>query len=194
MNILSDIKQLVGKGTLNKLEIETVLNYLIKATRKALDIDADDSVKCRESSLFLKELCYIVNIPYVPFANNELGMKELEHHYGIVGFNTKIGQICFLLDATYMQFNRNTYPVSDKMVVSPGKSVGEKLKQQLINKGYFTVTHKNIIEYLNGFIESYNSLYEIDTDLVFDKFYKELKKFNINIIDSDYLNNNTKQR
>lgn len=193
MNTLSDIKQLVEKGTLNKLEIETVLNYLIKTTRNSLHIDAD-SVKCRESSLFLKELCDRVNIPYVPFANNELGMKELEHHYGIVGFNTEVGQICFLLDATYMQFNRNTYPVSDKMVVSPGKSVGEKLKQQLINKGYFTVTHKNITEYLNGFIESYNSLYEIDSNLVFDKFYKELEKFNINIIDIDYLNNNTKQR
>lgn len=179
---------------LNKEEIKKILDYLIKTTRNILDIEENDSVKCIESSLFLRRLCDKIDIPYIPFANNELGMKELEHYYGIVAFNTEIGQVCFLIDATYIQFDKEKYPIEGKLVTSPGKYINGDLKQQLINNGYFTMTHENIIEYLNSFVTSYNNLYKINNDLVITKFYKMLENFNIKVKDDDYLNNNFKQR
>ena len=84
--------------------------------------------------------------------------------------------------------------MSNKLIVSPGEFIDENLKQQLINNGFFTLTPENIYEYLNSFVQSYSSLYKIDKDLVFNKFYELLKEFNINVIDHDYLSNNLKQR
>lgn len=188
------IKKIARKDYLTKDEIRIVLNYLITTTRTNLNIDKYDSVKCVESSIFLDRLCEIIDIPYIKFSNNELGMRELEHHYGILGLNTEIDQVCFLLDATYMQFDKKTYTMSNKLIVSPGEFIDENLKQQLINNGFFTLTPENIYEYLNSFVQSYSSLYKIDKDLVFNKFYELLKEFNINVIDHDYLSNNLKQR
>lgn len=194
MNTLEYIKELAHKDYLTKDEIRIVLNYLITTTRTNLNIDKYDSVKCVESSAFLDRLCEIIGIPYIRFANNELDMRELEHHYGILGLNTEIGQVCFLLDATYMQFDKKDYPIDNVTVISPGEFIDENLKQQLINNGFFTLTPENIYEYLNSFVQSYSSLYKIDKDLVFNKFYELLKEFNINVIDDDYLSNNLKQR
>ena len=107
MNTLEYIKELVHKDYLTKDEIRIVLNYLITTTRDSLNIDKYDNVKCVESSIFLDRLCEIIDIPYIKFSNNELGINELEHHYGILGLNTEIDQVCFLLDATYIQFDKN---------------------------------------------------------------------------------------
>lgn len=194
MNTLEYIKELVHKDYLTKDEIRIVLNYLITTTRDSLSIDEYDNVKCVESSTFLDRLCEIIDIPYIKFSNNELGINELEHHYGILGLNTEIGEVYFLLDATYIQFDKKTYTMSNKLIVSPGEFIDENLKQQLINDGFFTLTPKNIYEYLNSFVQSYSSLYKIDKVLVSNKFYKLLKEFNINVIDDYYLLNNLKQR
>lgn len=194
MKTLEDIKKLTQKEYLTQEEVRDVLNYLITTTRRKLNITEDDCIKCEESSMFLDRLCEIADIPYIRFANSELGMKELAHHYGILGLNTEIGQVCFLLDATYMQFNKETYPVENKQVISPGEFIDENIKEQLIKDGFITLTKENAYHYINSFVESYNTLYKIDKNLVINNFFETLKTFNINILGEEYLTDNLKQR
>lgn len=192
--MLEDIKKLKEKEYLTEEEVKIILNYLITTTRRKLDITEDDCIKCEESSMFLDRLCISTNIPYIRFSNSELGMKDLAHHYGIIGLNTEIGQVCFLLDATYMQFNKETYPVENKQVISPGEFIDENIKEQLIKDGFITLTKENAYQYINSFAESYSSLYKIDKDSVINNFFETLKTFNINILGEEYLTDNLKQR
>lgn len=176
-------------------DIKNILDFIVVDMRSSLDINNIDTRLCKECSISLINVCNKLGIPYIPFSMSEIGMEELEHHYGITGFNTEFGQICILLDLTYIQFNTSGYSVNlknklmDKQVLSPGNFISEKNKTMLVKSGYLTLTKENYDDYLRSFIETYKLLNPINEDLVYDIAYKNLEDFNINFSNKDYLNN-----
>ena len=187
------IKILVKKGELTIEEIKQILDYIVNNIKAKLDINDSSTRLCKESSIEIWNLCDKLNIPYIPFNLGSLGMGEMEHHFGITGFNTQYGQICFLLDLTYIQFIEKTYPVNlknargTKKVSSPGTFISDELKYQLVNSRYVTLTDKNFEEYISGFIDSYRLANPIDERIAYDKIYELLDTYHINFVDKDYL-------
>jgi hypothetical protein len=192
------IRLITKKRILTIEEIKEILNYIVNKISTSLDINDSYTRLCKESSISVDNLCDKLNIPYIPFNMSEIGMGELEHHFGITGFNTEYGQICFLLDLTYIQFTEKTYPVNlkngkgSKQVLSPGMFVSEELKKQLVNLRYITLTESNFEEYVGGFIESYRLANIVDERNAYDKIYELLRKYGINLVDKDYLNSEGK--
>lgn len=188
------IKLLVKKEELTIDEVKEILDYIVNNVKSKLDINDSSTRLCKESSMFISNLCNKLEIPYIPFSMGEIGMGEMEHHFGITGFNTEHGQICFLLDLTYIQFIEKTYPINlknvkgVKHVYSPGTFISDELKYQLVNSRYMTLTDKNFEEYISGFIESYKMANPIDERLVYDKSYELLENYGINLVSNDYLN------
>ena len=107
------IKELANKSVLTIDEIKIILDYIVNNIKSRLDINDASTKLCKESSMTVWNLCDRLNIPYIPFNASSIGMSELEHHFGITGFQTEYGQVCFLLDLTYIQFTQDTYPSSE---------------------------------------------------------------------------------
>lgn len=189
------IKQLANQQILTLDEVKIVLEYIVNDIKSKLDINDTSTRLCKESSMSVWELCDKLGIPYVPFNSGSLGMREMEHHFGITGFQTEYGQICFLLDLTYIQFTDRTYPVNveikktTKMVPAPGNYISKENKQQLLESRYLTLTQDNFDDYIGSFIESYRLANPIDERQIYDDAYTLLEKYNINLADKNYLNN-----
>lgn len=192
------IKNIMKKNVLTLDEIKVVLDYIVNTISMHLDVNDSHTRLCKESSMLVATLCDKLNVPYIPFSMSEIGMGELEHHFGITGFKTEYGQICVLIDLTYIQFTEKTYPVNlkgekgTKQVPAPGTFISDELKQQLINSRYITLTENNFEEYISGFIESYRIANSVDERNTYDKLYESLIMFGINLVDTDYLNGQAK--
>lgn len=180
-------------------EIKTILDSIVKKARSQLDINDSSTRLCKESSLLVARLCEQNDIPYIPFNMAEIGMPELEHHYGITGFKTDNGQICILIDLTYIQFTEKTYPVNVKNnqtvknAIAPGNFISEENKNKLIKYGYITLTEDNVNDYFGSFIETNKRVNYINEENVFKKIYSHFNSFGINVLQSDYLNNKSKR-
>lgn len=192
------IKDIMMKNVLTTEQIKVVLDYIVNTISMHLDVNDSHTRLCKESSMSVATLCDKLNVPYIPFNMGEIGMGELEHHFGMTGFNTEYGQICVLIDLTYIQFTEKTYPVNlknekgTKQVLSPGIFISDELKQQLINSKYMILTEKNFEEYISSFIESYRIANTIDERNAYDKIYELLENYGINLVDKDYLNGQVK--
>ena len=192
------IKFIARKEELTIEDINEVINYIVNIVSESLNIKHSHTRLCKESSMAVATLCEKLNIPYIPFSMGEVGMGELEHHFGITGFNTKYGQICVLIDLTYVQFTEKTYPINlkndkiTKLVPSPGMFVSSELKEQLVNSKYMVLTENNFEEYISGFIESYRMANPLDERSAYDQLYELLSTFGINFSDEDYLNSQVK--
>ena len=189
------IKQLTNKSILTIDEIKMILDYIVNVIKSKLDINDTYTRLCKESSMAVWSLCERLNIPYIAINTGGIGMSELEHHFGITGFQTEYGQICFLLDLTYIQFTQNTYPINlkkqkrTKLVSSPGNFISEENKKQLLESRYLTLTEQNFDDYISSFIESYRLANPVDERIVYDEAYTILQNNNINFTDTDYLKN-----
>jgi len=196
--MIERIKFIARKEELTIEEIKEVINYIVNIISESLNIKYSHTRLCKESSMAVATLCEKLNIPYIPFSMGEVGMGELEHHFGITGFNTKYGQICVLIDLTYVQFTEKTYPINlkndkiTKLVPSPGMFVSSELKEQLVNSKYMVLTENNFEEYISGFIESYRMANPLDERSAYDQLYELLSTFGINFSDEDYLNSQVK--
>ena len=183
----------MDKEILSVEEVKDILDTLVLKVRNKFDVKDFTTRECKECSLMLMKLFDDIEIPYIPIANNEILMPDLEHHFGIAGFKTDKGYITVLLDLTYIQFSLDTYPgiIVDKeftKIKSPGEFISLENKNRLIDKGYITLTEENFNDYLNSFIMSYRKQHNIDEKLIYDKAYKILDKFNIHFTPKDYLN------
>ena len=193
------IKQILNKKIFTIDEIQLVLDYIVNNIKSKMDINHSYTRLCKESSLAVSDLCEKLKIPYIPFSLGSFGMKELEHHFGITGFPTEYGQICFLLDLTYKQFDVKEYPINlknekrTKLITSPGMFISEENKDQLINSRYLILTENNFEDYISSFIESYRLANKVDARLIYDKVYDDLLSCNINLIEKDYTKNNAKR-
>lgn len=182
-------------------EIKNKLDYIINTIRQNLDVNNSQTRMCKESSLHVLKLCDGLGIPYIPFSMGELGMPELEHHFGITGFNTEeYGQICFLIDLTYIQFTDKEYYINlrnkseAKLSLSPGNFISDENKNNLLKNGYLTLTEETFNNYLGCFIEANKLVNNIDEQEIYQRAHTLLKNFGINFIDQDYLNNRTVKR
>ena len=184
-----EIQKLISKDIKSIEDIKQILDYLVSNVRKNLDINDSSTRLCQESTIYLMRLCDKYNIPYIPLNMGELGMKDLQHHYGITGFQTEFGQICCLLDLTYIQFTEKEYPINGNNVLSPGNFISDENKNILVKKGYLTLTEENLNDYIRSFIETHKLVSKTNEDFVYDKLYSNFKKFHINFVDKDYLNN-----
>ena len=176
-------------------EVKLVLDSLVKEIRNNMYVNDSSTRLCKESSIALWQLCNDIGLPYIPCNLGDFNMKDLEHHYGITGFKTEYGQICFLLDLTYIQFTKNLYPVNingmngSKEVLAPGNFISEENKKNLINLGYMTLTEENYIDYLRSFIETNKLVNQINEAFIYEKAYSFLNQYHINLVEKDYINN-----
>lgn len=194
--------QLMQKPTLTIEEVKLALDFISSEIRNNLDVNTPSTRLCKESSCAVEDLCYFLAIPCIQFCTSELGVTPLEHHFGILGFKTEQGQICFLVDLTYIQFSLDKYNIDAPKtqvipIISPGKFMDEAIKEELIKNGYLTLTEENITQYINGFINGYKSLYienqnknllkleKINEQDVFNKLYNLFKKYHINVVAED---------
>ena len=184
-----EIHELISKDIKYIEDIKQILNFLVSITRKQLNINDSSTRLCQESSIYLMKLCDKFNIPYIPINMGELGMKDLEHHFGVTGFQTEFGQICFLLDLTYIQFTEEKYPVNGNSVLSPVNFISDENKDMLVQKGYLTLTEENLNDYIRSFVETYKLVNKTNEAFIYDKLYSLLNTFHINLVDKDYLNN-----
>ena len=184
-----EIQELISKDIKSIEDIKQILDFIVNIAREQLDIKDSNTRLCQESSIFLMNMCERLNIPYIPFNMGEIGMKDLEHHYGFTGFQTEFGQICFLLDLTYIQFTGEEYQINGNNILSPGNFISDENKNILVQKGYLTLTEENLNDYIRSFIETYKLVNKTNEDFIYDKLYTLLSNFHINIIDKDYLNN-----
>ncbi len=184
---------------MNDNKIKYILNLIVKEARTKLDINDPTTRLCKESSLFVAKLCDINDIPYIPFSMSEIGMPELEHHYGITGFMTDVGQVCFLIDLTYIQFTDKLYPVNVKgeaktiNALSPGNFISNENKDNLLKKGYIVLTESNFYDYFGSFIETNKRVNKIEEEKIYQKIYSKFNSFGINILDDNYLNKKEKR-
>lgn len=169
-------------------KIDTALTSLINGVKNKLAED-NNLCACYESSLTLWRLCDKVDIPYIGFNINEVGLNNFIHHYGICS----VEGVCALIDLTYNQFIDNKYPLyfdKDRILVnSPINYLREENKYNLLTKGYMILTEENYIDYITSFINSYKSVKNIDDSIIYDKAYKLLEDFNIKFVEKEYLNN-----
>jgi len=190
-----EIKQLANKSILTIDEIKIILDYIVNNIKLRLKINDASTRMCKQSSMAIWDLCDRLNIPFLQFNTNSIGMSELEHHFGITGFQTEYGQVCFLLDLTYIQFTEEKYGVllknkkSTKLVLSPGNFISEENKNKLLDKGYLILTEQNFDDYISSFIETYRLANSIDERIVYDEAYNLLQNYGINLADNDYLKN-----
>ena len=182
-------------------EIKNKLDYITNTIRQNLDVNNSQTRMCKESSLHVLKLCERLDIPYIPFSMGELGMPELEHHFGITGFQTEeYGQICFLIDLTYIQFTEKKYYINvkdkseEKLSLSPGNFISDENKNNLLQNGYLILTEETFNDYLGCFIEANKLANKIDEQKIYQKAHILLKKFGINFAEEDYLNNRTVKR
>lgn len=191
------VKKIIDKGVLSIDEVKKVLDYLISCIRTTMDVNTSETRLCKESSMKLCSICDKLNIPYIPFSMSTYDMSELEHHYGITGFQTEFGQICFLLDPTYIQFTESLYYINkkgennSKKVLSPGNFISSENKEFLISNGYLTLTQSSFNDYISSFIESFKLVNPINEEKIYELIYDSLRKFNINLVEKDYLRNRT---
>ena len=196
---MEKIKKILNNYSLTAEQIKYILDFIVNKTITKISIKDSTTRDCKESSIFVNSLCNRLDIPYIPFSFSELNMNELEHHFGIAGFNTNIGQVCVLLDLTYIQFTEETYPVVNKKnmrsvdVLSPVNFVDYSIVSSLVKSGYITLTKENFYEYINGFISSYKLVNQINENDVYNKLFNLFDKFDINFIEYDYLNNTVKK-
>jgi hypothetical protein len=189
------IKQLANKNELTIDEIRIILDYIVNTIKSKLDINDSYTRLCKESSMEVWNLCNKLNILYIPFNLGSFDMSGMEHHFGIISFQTEYGKIYFLIDLTYSQYVGKTYLInaktnnSRKLVSSPCNFISEENKNQLLQFGYLTLTDKNFEDYISSFIESYRSSNSIDERNTYDKAYDLLEEYNINFVEKDYLKN-----
>lgn len=194
-----EIKLLIEKHIKKIEDIEKILDFLYVRIKNKLKINISETRLCKESSIEIAKLCDKLNIPYIPFSTKELGMDGLEHYFGITGFNTEFGQICILIDFTYIQFIEDEYAINiknekiSKYAFSPGIFIRQDNKVNLIKKGYLVLTKENFDDYLRSFIESYKLVNYLDDSLVYSKMHQLFNIYNINLLEKDYLNNYTKR-
>lgn len=192
---IDKIRNLTSKPILSVEEVKEILDYLVNEIRITMDVNDSYTRMCKESSMKLGSICDRIDVPYIPFNMSSIGMGDLEHHYGITGFQTEYGQICFILDLTYIQFTQPTYPVNvngntiTKYVTAPGNFITEKNKNNLIKDGYLIITEDNFDDYLRSFIETYKLVNPVNESQIYEKAYNELKCCGINFAQKDYLNN-----
>ena len=179
--------------------IKTILDSIANQVRTKFRIKDSTTRECKESSLFTATLCDRVGIPYVPFNLPSLGMKELEHHFGVTGFKTDVGQVCVLIDLTYIQFTEKTYPVyvrgtmTAKDAPSPGNFISDETKNKLLKDGYIILTENNFYDYFGSFIETNKRVNKMDEEKMYKRIYDEFSSFGINLLSDDYLNKKSKR-
>ncbi|MBQ9072538.1 MAG: hypothetical protein IJY25_05225 [Bacilli bacterium] len=189
------LKQLMTKQVLSLEEVKFVLDSLVNEIKNTMNVNDSSTRLCKESSMALWKLCSDIGLPYIPCSMSEINMSDLEHHYGITGFKTEYGQICFLLDLTYIQFTEDLYPVNvggingTKEVLSPGNFISEENQETLVNSGYITLTKENYDDYLRSFIETNKLVNQVNEDLIYGNAYSLLGQYHINFVEKDYINN-----
>ena len=182
------------KGILTLEEVRVILDYIVD--KGSLLMDPTKSSK--QNAMLVASLCDKFQIPYMPFYMNQFGMDELDHYFGITGFETEKGPICFLIDLSYIKFAEKFYNLNSeddknsKLVHSPGLFISDEMKTQLLDSKYITLTDKNFEEYISGFIDTYRLANSIDERNAYDKIYELLQKYDINLVDNDYLNSGGK--
>ena len=172
--------------TLTPTEIKCVLDYIMQEAKKKNGINETNQqlyfkkteqieishyTVCEECSKSLANLCNGLKIKNCIVDTQALGIPDLKHYFEIIKFNSAENLI-FIVDLTYIQFLKNTYPVyiDGKVVdvVSPGKFFSTKNKNELMWNGYLTCTEQNFKDYIGSFIKSNKTGRNIDENAILD--------------------------
>ena len=190
------IEKVKKQESLSEEEVSYILPFIKEIVLKNLKEQYGDCDKrCQESSNYLAMLSDRFNYAYYGFDTNSLFMKELYHHFGIIGFNGNNGPLWYLIDLTYKQFENKTYPVyiseNEREIISPGEYISKENKSKLIQDGYIKLTTNNLTDYIDSFISSYSTKFEVDRDSVYSKVSKKFDDYGIKICDDNQFSDTT---
>lgn len=152
-----------------------IIDEIVRFAREKVPVDYLYSTRCQESSYAVQSKCYELDLPFCPIINSGIGIDALQHYFTIVKVTENFS---FIIDLTYLQFNKETYPVQingkEVNIISPKKYLSEKNFNELLNNGYILLTKENLAEYMNAFILSLEPYINIDLNEVLNKVEKLL--------------------
>ena len=180
------IEKLDQEQNLTTEEIKYVLDYIMQEAKnrngitetnqqlyfkRPKQIEISHYTVCEECSKEIAKLCNGLKIKNCIVDTQALGLPDLKHYFEIIKFNSKENLI-FIIDLTYIQFLKNTYPVyidgKAVDVVAPGKFFSTKNKNELMWNGYITCTEQNFKDYISAFIKSNKTGRNIDENAILD--------------------------
>lgn len=180
------IEKLAQEQTLTVDEIKYVLDYITQEAKKKNgitetnhelyfkrpeQIEISHYTVCEECSKTLANLCNGLKIKNCIVDTQALGIPDLKHYFEIIKFNSA-DNLIFIVDLTYIQFLKNTYPVyidgKAINVVSPGNFFSRKNKNNLMWNGHITCTEQNFKDYISAFIKSNKAIRNIDENAILD--------------------------
>lgn len=180
------IEKLNQEQNLTPEEIKYVLDYIMQEAKNKNGITETNQelyfkrpeqivishyTVCEECSKSLANLCNALKIKNCIVDTQALGIPDLKHYFEIIKFNSK-DNLIFIVDLTYIQFLKNTYPVhingKPVDVVAPGNFFSRKNKNDLMWNGYITCTEQNFKDYISAFIKSNKTGRNIDENIILD--------------------------
>ena len=178
------IEKLNKEQNLTPEEIKYVLEYIMQEAnnkngitetnqqlyfKRPEQIEISHYTVCEECSKEISKLCNGLKVKNCIVDTQSLGLPDLKHYFQIIKFNSEENLI-FIVDLTYIQFLKNTYPVhingKPVDVVAPGKFFSTKNKNELMWNGYITCTEQNFKDYISAFIKSNKTGRNIDENTI----------------------------
>lgn len=152
-----------------------IIDEIVRFAREKVPVDYLYSTRCQESSYAVQSKCYELDLTFCPIINSGIGIDALQHYFTIVKVTENFS---FIIDLTYLQFNKETYPVQingeEVNIISPKKYLSDKNFNELLNNGYILLTKENLAEYMNAFILSLEPYINIDLNEILNKVEKLL--------------------
>ena len=180
------IEKLNKEQNLTPEEIKYVLEYIMQEAKnkngitetnqqlyfkRPEQIEISHYTVCEECSKEISKLCNGLKVKNCIVDTQSLGLPNLKHYFQIIKFNSEENLI-FIVDLTYIQFLKNTYPVhingKPVDVVAPGKFFSTKNKNELMWNGYITCPEQNFQDYISAFITSHRTGRNIDENAILD--------------------------
>jgi hypothetical protein len=160
MNI-HEINEKISTGeTLTTAEVNYYLKSLNEDINKKFGLDFN-IMQCQEVS---QRICFFYttnfdekNFKSVAFNNTDIDIYYLTHFSTFLKFKTDKGYKWFVVDPTGIQFNTDSYPMGQDKTINIKDYLNENQKallESLKNNGYFELTSRNLIDYVNIFVDA----------------------------------------
>lgn len=156
MERMEIIKQLSKKTRLTIEETRLLLDSICSEVKEKFNITKEDPKKCIASHNEILKICLMNEINFSDLYTEGIGLDDIPHYLNFIGLNTELGDIWFLVDPTYIQFDCDKYLVDEEEFFSPGKNFPVEYKKELIRYGYITYTKEHFYSYIDAFVKSIN--------------------------------------
>lgn len=173
-------------------EIKQILDYLIARSRTISGYNRQTNPHvCLECQHIIGNLCYNEfrnnNLLFEEANLNIFGIENLTHYFSFVGFNTTNGNIWFMVDPTFSQFNTENFVLDNRTKTNTTILYNQNFGKILDTNGYVLLTDEILRNYIDGFIKSLNIT---DIDKI-EKIYQKVNDY-IGLLNIEFYNKESK--